>query len=100
MSVIESRQMLRWAFVALYFLNNEKSAATEGELYLFKYQLGLLERETERTHGTLVSDLTPFMNPNEPDSKPFYHFKDKLLSEHKTLKKMVKNFTDAIMKKT
>ena len=92
--------MLRWAFVSLYLFEYKKSTVTEGELNLFKYQLELLERETERTHGTLESDLTPFMNPKEPDSSPFYQFKDKLLGEHKTLTKMVFSFTNAIMKKT
>ena len=89
--------MLRWAFVSLYLLENKNSTVTEDELYLFKHQLELLERETERTHGTLESNLTPFMNPNAPG---VYHFKDKLLSEHKTLTKMVVSFTNTIMKKT
>ena len=36
-SIIEARQMLRWAFVALYFFEDKGSTVPEGQLNLFKY---------------------------------------------------------------
>ena len=60
-SIIKSRQTLKWAFVALYVL--DKPGGTRKDLELFKYQLEWLERECERTHGFLETDLTPFLDP-------------------------------------
>ena len=47
----------------------------------------MLEEHTERLHELVEKDLEPFLDPSDPDRKPFYYYKSDLTNYYSVTKK-------------
>ena len=97
--IIQCRQVLKWTYVVGYFMEGKDAQFNKGEVTLFKYQQTMLEEACEIAHKFMESDITPFIDPESVDRKPFYHFKSAMMQKNQTLRQSYESFTKAILDK-
>ena len=56
----------------------------------------MLEEHTEILHELVEKDLTPFLDTNNPDRKPFYHYKSDLTNYYSVTKKFLENLLNGV----
>jgi len=56
----------------------------------------MLEKNSEYLHELVEKDLTPFLDSNEPDRSPFYHYKSDLTNFYSVTKTFLTNLLDGI----
>ena len=88
--VIECRRILKCTYAFGYFLEpgNEKN--------LFEHLQQQLEENTEHLHELAEKKLDEFLDPENLDRSPFYHYKSNLTNYTQVTKRFLANLLDGI----
>jgi ariadne-1 len=88
--VIKCRKVLKWTYAYGYYLEDVK------EKMLFEDAQEQLEKNCDRLHEYLEQDFEPFLNEEQLDKKPFYIYKDSLVTRYEVTRQFYENLLDAL----
>ena len=88
--VVTCRRILKYTYSFGYYIE------AGPEKNLFEHLQEKLEENTEHLHELVEKNLSPFLDEEETDRAPFYHYKSELTNFYQVTKTFLTNLLDGI----